>query len=404
MTPDRPAPPASLRQRRREQHSAANLISLVSAAFLLVVGGWYVLSYYQDVQLSSLVLSSHRGTVTTLAWSANGALLLSMDDGRSGDDSTRSTVIVWDAVSGEKLFELPTRGMFPEAAAMSPAGDRVACAMRDPAMDSVSVIGFFDARRGTLLREHRLRTGPVSRLLFSPGGKRLAAFSDAVLVWNPRTGALVDSLRVNEILYGFDLAFRSEGALPAAGMRGDTIVLRDVLRRTRRTIVIPGMAEAGRTAFSADGARLFAATGDSIFVYSTDTGARLSGIAHRGKGSGSLLVARDGSRLLLCESVSRIELVDAATAAVIASFDGGVTGGEGALRAVFAPDGKRFAVSNAFDGSVRVCDAATGRVTHTVRHRESMLESRDGDCMIAFPPRGAGLATARKDIRIWKLD
>lgn len=401
---DHPPQNGPSRRRTRDRISPATAIAVASALFLLGAGAWYLFQYYRDVRSTEMVLSGHRGNVTMLSWSADGSLLLSMDDGRTGADSTRAEVIVWDANAGSKLCSLPTHGLFPEAAALSPRGGIAVCAMRDPAAVESSIIGFFDARRGASIAELRLPSGAVSRVLFSPGGTRVAVFSDGITIWDVNTHTRVDSMRITDVLFGFDCVFRGEDALPAAGRQGDTLLLFDALRHTRRALRIPGLAEAGRFAFSPNGAVIHVATRDSLRSYSTATGGRLSGTACAGHGSGALLPSADGLRILLQQDVSHFRLINRSTGVTITTYSAGVTSGDATLQAAFSRDGARLALSSSANGDISVCNSRGGERTQIVRHRERLIGAADDDCVVAFPPTKGLLATAKKDIRIWKLD
>jgi WD40 repeat protein len=401
---DHSLPPSPLKRPERASVSSATIISAVSALFLLSAGAWYLFQYYQDNRGTEMVLSGHRANVTTLSWTSDGGLLLSMDDGRTGADSTRAEVIVWDARNGSKLCSLATGALFPEAAALSPVGDVAVCAMRDPAAVDVSVIGFFDPRRGAALGEIRVPGAAVSRVLFSPGGTRFAVFSDGIYVWDVRNRKCIDSLHADNVLFGFDCVFRAEDALPAVGHHGDTLLLFDVARHTQRALLIRGLAESGRVALSPNGTVFHVLTHDSLRSYSTVSGTRLSGAPCAGHGSGLVLPSADGSRLLLQQDVSHFRLIDRAKGGTITTLNADPATSDATLQAVFSRDGKRFALSSSANGDIGVFNAKTGLRTQTVKHRERLIGAADDDCLVAFPPGANLLATAKKDIRIWKLD
>lgn len=168
------------------------------------------------------VLGECDGPVSSLAYSPNGVLIASANEGK---DLRRSSVQVWDLRSGE-MVDLGECGEQAPSIAFSPGGKSLACA---------------SAETDGLLRVWNLQTGQVrvlksagggsSSISFSPDGKSIAAadaarINPAIRVWDLETGTArtIGSSR-RQIT---SVAFSADGKSVASGSWDETLCLWDV--------------------------------------------------------------------------------------------------------------------------------------------------------------------------------
>src|SRR5262249_47550626 len=136
-----------------------------------------------------------------LAYSPNGKLLAAS----SGDSDQRGGVIIWDPVTGERLWECPEVLGYSPTVAFSPDGSRLATLGNDW---NIPTLKIWDRRPGTTpvaIRGTKGEMGWVS-VAFSPDGNSIATASGTrdevspenqpgeVKIWDSRTGELIATL------------------------------------------------------------------------------------------------------------------------------------------------------------------------------------------------------------------
>lgn len=211
----------------------------------LAAAGGSVVSLYRDsADAAPLELRGHHAAVTDIAFSPDGNLLATA--------SADSTVMVWDAESGQP---------------------------RDT------------------LRSHR---GEIHALAFSPDGVQLATAGDdeTVRVWNVGTGAQVDSLPHDDIVT--DVAFDPNGRILATASRDWVVRIweREGAAWRQRQELTGHVGEVSNVTFRPGGARIASAGSDGT-VKEWDVGSGRELVTFTGYKGAVLSVAYspDGSRL-----------------------------------------------------------------------------------------------------------
>ncbi|MGH7868038.1 MAG: WD40 repeat domain-containing protein, partial [Candidatus Dormibacteraceae bacterium] len=134
------------------------------------------------IEKEFLVRSGHRGSVNSVAFSPDGARLVS--------GSHDETVKVWDARSGRLLQTLEGHCNVVASVALSPEGARLASGSDD------KTVRVWDLRSGCLLQTLEGHRGGVTSVAFSPEGVWLSSgsYDHTVKLWEVRSGRLLQTL------------------------------------------------------------------------------------------------------------------------------------------------------------------------------------------------------------------
>lgn len=131
-------------------------------------------------------LQGHRGVVTTLAWSADGARLASGSWGHGSDH-----LLIWDTQSWIQMRALNDPTELVNGVAWSPDGEYLISAGSDGALC------WWNPQNGQCILSQQGHEGPVQSLRASPDGRLLASCGDdgAIQIWQMETGDPVTTLR-----------------------------------------------------------------------------------------------------------------------------------------------------------------------------------------------------------------
>jgi WD40 repeat protein len=385
-----------------------------------------------------------RGVVLSVAFSADGRLLVSSGRGLSPEGLPFGEVKVWEAATGKLLHDLPGLGKESYSVAASPDGRFLAAAGwkdRTALWDLKAAGGprlvWEDAGGGghvafspdgkrlaftTFLavrlldtatyKELPLRpghTGMVKFVAFTPDGERVVSAGETVRVWEAATGkelrAVPGCLNRPEAA-----ALAPDGKILVTGSQEGTTFWDLSSGKAIRTLP----AEHGRAraaAFAPDGKVLTASTlvsmstkdGVVSFTYRQEewcqrwdpaTGERLGRLG-KALNVEFLAYSPDGTRLAAASGV--IEVWDTATGEPVSRMVPERPGNMVESSAVsFSPDGKQLASGNWY-GNVRLWDVATGKLVHRLDGHQGRVRAA------TFSPDGATVASASDDdtVRLW---
>ena len=356
---------------------------------------------------SSRPLRGHRDQVVAAAFSPDGrSITTGALDGEvrrwgldgAGEPDGRSSVVV---PGGGSAVRAVAYGPLPADAPPSPpAGDADPGGAPPPPRPTPLAVGLADGRVAIVAPsgEQQAIGGPgppVRGLAWHPRGSRLAAaYGDgAVRVWDPTTGALLQTL-----VAGRDpaaaVAYAPDGSALAAGALDGSVRLWDGETGAPRPSPAGSPRSVLAVAFSPDGARL--ATGGSmgtVVLWDAATGRRVARVGgQRGRVLGLAFDPR-APRLAIAANDHTLSMVDIA-APRLTTRPG--PHDEPVFGVAISPDGRTVA-SASFDGTVRLWDARTGR------QRTEVLRHTNRATVAAFSPDGALLATGGSsgDIRLW---
>lgn len=323
-----------------------------------------------------------------IAFSADGKKVVTS----SSDGAAR----IWDAESGKLLLTLKHEKTQVYSAAFSPDGRFIATSM-------LSFVKLWDAQSGEEIRTYKghVEKPPVTRVTFSPDGKRLASASwdNHVIIWDVAGGKPVHKLGPG---YGGEeytpfnaVVFSPDGKHLAASTATNGIWLWDsdsgeVLRKwPAHEKTVYGLA------FSTDGKRLASTSVDqSVRVWDAEKGELLDKLTGHSGTVWSVAFSPDNTRLVTGGEDLCVKLwqVGGEAAQLVLKCDQGV------WAAPFSPDGKLVATASS-DRSVKIWNARTGKLL------AKFADLPEQAACVAFSPDSRRVAAGTNDpvVHIWDV-
>ncbi len=331
----------------------------------------------------------HNGTVHSAVFSPDGKRLASV-----GADAT---VKVWNAQTGQAILTLKSPTSHISNVCFSPDGKRLASADGK----------VWDAASGKELLAFQGQKGFVNSVCFSPDGKHLASGSK---VWDAQTGQEILSLVAPG--HVSSACFSPDGRRLAATGNGEADDALRTLTRHYGWVKVWDVASGQEllslqgtdraytfrsACFSPDGKRLACANSKTMKVWEAAGGQELLALeAHTGDGHVSSVCFSPDGKLLASAAFDRtVRLWDAQTGRQQLTLLGHTSS---VTSAYFSPDGKRL-VSAGSDGTMRVWELAGGQEQLTLQGHTSDVTH------VCFSPDGNRLASAGSDqtVRVWDL-
>ncbi len=426
---------------RDEEHLTSIRTLAISPA-----GGVFAMAFSDEqlpIQLRDVGTGRLVGALpSSRRWQATHRLAFSPDGKSLAQLRDRGTLVMWDVASRTLVFEVRAHPDVDTALAFHPSGHIVATGGRD------GVIRLWNAHRreelkalkghdwivldvtfspdGSLLasggRDQTLRVwdvergvsrmvfsghdGFVYRVAYTPDGTRLvAACGQAITVRDSAQGRELFSLRGHSH-YGSGLAFAPDGSRLAVSSRAGSVHVFDPA--VTEPQVLAGVGWINSVSFSADGASLLAAEGDSaVTVWDLKSGRRTRELMGHDDTVRTALFTPDGARIVSACWDGSIRIWDAATGKkfrTLAASDRprvyrALPGGIAINGAAVSPDGRVLATVG-WDRKVQLWDLATWSKLRSYGGHEHVV------WCVAISPDSRLIASVGEDrrIRVWDLE
>jgi WD40 repeat protein/serine/threonine protein kinase len=319
---------------------------------------WDATPLWEDEGPKALTFTGHDNEIRGAAFSPDGLWIASADFG--------GQVKVWDAATGRVRVPFQSDAVVVFGLAWQPDGQRIASAGSDGRRHTVKV---WDARTGELV--FQLPSGPeYTAVAFSPpDGRYLVTgrVNGAVQVWDARTGGEVGTLatldgEVRAVVFSPDGRRLVTASPPGQVKLWDARRLNEK-QKARLTLSAQVPKPSVNVAFSPDGRRL--ATGgehNTVLIWDLQTGHDPQTLWGHGGEVYTVAFSPDGRWVASGGEDSAVKVWDSRTGEVVHTF----LGHRGLVISVaFSPDGRRL-LSGSRDTTVKVWDltpwrAAPGR-------------------------------------------
>jgi WD40 repeat protein len=325
-----------------------------------------------------LIAVKHGGRVSKLAFNASGDKLVT-----AGDDQT---VRVWN-LPGQELFTAWGNRPYTQLTrlAFSPDGKRLAAGAK-----------VFDAQTGQHLLTVNGHQGHVYAMAFSPDGKRLASASSDMTakISDAEAGTSMLTLWEHNANKVLSVAFSPSGQRLASTCSDKIIRVWDTTTGAKLFRLQGHARHVNSVAFSPDGKRLASAGGDhTVKIWYAETGQPLLTMHHGGQVLG-IAFTPDGKHLASCSVDKSIKIWETATGREVFSLDHN----DAVHSVAFSPDARRL-ISSCADKTVKLWDVATRQELLTYRGHNDPVVS------VVFSPDGRQIASAGLDgtVRMWAL-
>jgi WD40 repeat protein/serine/threonine protein kinase len=280
---------------------------------------------------------------------------------------------------------------------LSPDGRQVATSSGDNA------VYLWDANSTSATPAHVLRghAARIRDLAYRRDGGQFATASDeAIRLWDPATGRQSFVLAAKGLA---SLTYSVDGRRLLTNDAGGTCRLWDTV--TGKQIAIPGERpphdNGSVVSFMPDSKRVAATAGKFVRLYDAATGRERASLGPHEWIVGGITVSPDGKRICTRKvgpgnGPDTVYLWDAETGRLVAKL----IDHKAQVTVRFSNDSKLLATASAYpENLVRLCDAATGKLLHTLSGHTNSASR------LCFSPDGAELATASIDqtARLWDV-
>lgn len=318
--------------------------------------------------------------------------ILVAPDGRFLATAGQSGAVLWNLEPGTVRHQFTTHGGKVTALAFSPDGRLLLTAGAD------RQIRVWDTDSGAELRAFPGNQGEIQALSFDASGQRFAAASadNTARVWSLETGEIQAVVEVPGVfMQAVEFTPDGEHLVTADGSQTNNVRIWNLATQTTIHTLGEHVGTVKAMGFIAGG--LLATAGDdgTVRLWDVDTGAGVRTLQSAGQYLSSLVVSREGTRVVVAGAEGRITSWNALTGEIERSWVGPNLHGLSAA----AESDRVFAAQT--DNVVREWDVETGvEVRQIVGHTTSVTLG------VAFSPDGQSIASGGTEapIRLWNRD
>ena len=323
-----------------------------------------------------------------LAVSPDGLLLVS--SANTFDGGTK----LFDALSGRVLKDLNAYDV--DTLAFARDGKRIVSG--DPKFVKV-----WDAATGQLVRSFHVNSGEFNAVSFSANGREvLSASAGLIQIWRAESGQLVRTQRINPKSKTFDplsrVVFSPDGhKLASYGISDSDLKIWDVasgrlLRILEAGSKIPSvtLSKVASVTFSPDGMRVLAGSGRDLKLWDVSSGEILRNFEGRAHPINAIAVSPDGSHLVSGENDGVLKVWDTSSGQLVQTLSDGNP--SGVTSVVYSSDGYRLLSGHReiLDGA-KLWDMNTGKLLRTFDEGVPQVVGFSHDGRQAFTLAGPSL-------------
>jgi DNA-binding beta-propeller fold protein YncE len=283
-------------------------------------------------------LAGHKGAVTSVAYSPDGAYVLS-----GGEDGT---LRLWETATGRDVRTFTGHKAGVTSVAFSPDGATAVSGSND------STLRLWDVASGRELRATDGLGWKIAGVAFSADGKFVASAADdnQVKLWSMPKLELVRTFaghgwRVTSV------AFSPTGDSSLSGSEDDSLKLWDVSKGQETRTFRNGFAAVTCVAFSPDGQFGLSGGKDKVVrIWNLDSGREVEQLKGHTQTVRSVACTRDGRFAVSGSDDGTVKVWDVTTGTEVRSFSGHT----GAVMGVAVSPSGRFVASASADGTVKI--------------------------------------------------
>ena len=304
-------------------------------------------------------LVPHSQVVNSIAFSSNGALILS--------GSKDGKLKLWEASTGQLIRTMRGHTDGVAAVAFSPDGKWALSGGAD------SGVKLWDITTGEFIRHFYGHTKAVTAVAFAPDGKRIASasYDNTVVVWDALAGNRLFTFR-GHVGSVTAVAFSPDGTRILSGASNNLYPHRDDNSAklwdatTGRIIQSFQHADAiASVSFSPDGTRVLTGSNDKTMkLWDAASGRLLRSFGGYSYEVYSVAFSADGADVLSA-NLDGIKLYEAASGRSKRVFEA-----DSVKSSAISPDGTRL-VTGAFDGAVKLWDLGSGKLAFAAGNSSS---------------------------------
>jgi WD40 repeat protein len=253
-------------------------------------------------------LARHSRRVTSAAFSPDGAAIASASDDNN--------IIVWDVTSGQRKQTLTGHTGCVYSVAFSPDGATIASGSKD------STVMLWDVASGVKKQTLTGHTSCVYFAAFSPDGATIASASEdkTVLLWDVITAQKKHTL-VGHTDHVYCVVFSPDGSTIASGSKDKTVILWDATSKQKKHTLLDHADYTWFVTFSPDGATLASLSSDkNIIVWDAATGQKKQTLAGHANRVSSVAFSPDGATIASGSHDKTVMLWDTSSIRPITKF------------------------------------------------------------------------------------